>query len=239
MNVIGIDMATQPTNTGLALLDHEQREVLEVTTGEVDSPIETIAGWLERGPALLAIDAPLGWPVALGRELVEHRAGQPVGSSRNAMFRRHCDEWIRAQTGKTPLEVGADRIARTAHAAVELVEMLRRRTGLELDLAWSSEIEEPAIIEVYPAAVLALRGLPSSGYKRERDDAIRQQIVGGLEQHCVMPADDDLPLRNADALDAIVAAVAGMDFLDGRCTPPGPEAEELAHQEGWIWVAVS
>jgi hypothetical protein len=38
-----------------------------------------------------------------------------------------------------------------------------------------------------------------------------------------------------DALDSVVCALSGYDFLSGKCYDP--EDLELAKKEGWIWVA--
>jgi hypothetical protein len=61
-----------------------------------------------------AIDAPLGWPKPLAETLIDHRAGLPIETPANAMFRRTTDLFIQRKLKKTPLDVGADRIARTA-----------------------------------------------------------------------------------------------------------------------------
>src|SRR5204862_1418897 len=74
--------------------------------------------------AVLAIDAPLGWPVALARTLFTHRAGERLSSPANDMFRCTTDSFIQRELSKTPLDVGADRIARTAHAALRFLEDL-------------------------------------------------------------------------------------------------------------------
>src|SRR5437016_7332440 len=45
------------------------------------------------------------------------------------MFRRVTDDVIYERLGKRPLDVGADRIARTAHAALRFLEELRGFLG--------------------------------------------------------------------------------------------------------------
>ena len=82
------------------------------------------------------------------------------------LFSRHTDRVVRARTGKRPLEVGADRIARAALRAVKVLGELRAETSLSLPLALTPGMpEEPSAIEVYPAATLLARGLASSGCK--------------------------------------------------------------------------
>jgi hypothetical protein len=163
VQIIGIDCATQDAKLGLAratwVRDDDHRATLHdaMVCGREASAADTISHWIEatRIPTLLAIDAPLGWPVALGTSLVTHEAGAPLGARPNMMFRRETDRQVHARLGKLPLEVGADRIARTAHAALTLLETVRQRCHIPIPLAWTPAIPEPcAAIEVYPAATL-------------------------------------------------------------------------------------
>jgi hypothetical protein len=96
--------------------------------------------WLDqRDNVLIALDAPLGWPRALGACLQSHMAGAPLDSEANALFRRATDDEIKVRLSKRPLDVGADRIARTAVAALELLGALRRETGRPVPLAWAAD----------------------------------------------------------------------------------------------------
>jgi hypothetical protein len=52
----------------------------------------------------------------MGRCLTNHRAGQSIEVSPNEFLRRETDRSIHRRLGKRLLDVGADRIARTAHA---------------------------------------------------------------------------------------------------------------------------
>jgi hypothetical protein len=119
--LIGLDCATQPKKVGLArgtfargqLTVHELR-----ACSNHAALVDTIASWI-REPTLLAIDAPLGWPQPLGEALSQHRAGAPldVPTTQDA-FSRFTDHIVWTRCGHRPLDVGADRIARTAHAAL-------------------------------------------------------------------------------------------------------------------------
>ena len=68
--LIGIDCATQPNKVGLALgeLDGERVRIKACRTGSPkESPASIVSSWLKSGEsALLALDAPLGWPLAIG-----------------------------------------------------------------------------------------------------------------------------------------------------------------------------
>lgn len=241
VTLVGIDCATDPRKVGLALGEW-YGEGVSVRAAELGESREglarRVAGWLpSRGPALLALDAPLGWPGALGQALADHRAGQPVEGDPQHLFRRETDRAVRERVGLQPLDVGADRIARTAVAALRLLAELRELTGHGVPLAWTPRIgDEPAAIEVYPAATLTVHGLRSRGYKATRQSAERAEILEGLRERSVRVDDPLEPLLvdRADALDAVVCLLAGADFLSGRA--PGPRDAEESRREGWIWV---
>ncbi len=120
LRLVGIDCATQDAKIGVAFgnFNNQTLTVLEAfaCTKEKTAAIE-ISKWLQEGekPALLAIDAPLGWPQTLSRVLATHRAGEELRADAHNMFRRTTDIFIKDKTGKTPLDVGADRIG--AHCA--------------------------------------------------------------------------------------------------------------------------
>lgn len=239
LTIVGIDCATDPRSVGLALgvLDAGQLHISQTELGSSSPEIATrIAEWLSPiTPALIALDAPLGWPEPLGRTLTTHQAGNPVTEEANLLFRRATDRYIKAQTGKQPLDVGADRIARTAVAALTLLDRIRAATGQEIPLAWSPDVTTLSAIEVYPAGTLTAHGLPNQSYKRNQPDhrQVREQILKSLRNWVTVENATPL-LENADILDAALCCVAGADFLRGHCAPP--EDQALAHREGWIWV---
>src|SRR5437899_710638 len=125
VTLIGIDCATVDAKVGLALgwYDGDRARVeTALLCSRKKSAVATVAGWLRSAgtPALLAIDAPLGWPAPLAIALAKHRAGETIDVEPHAMFRRATDRAISDEVGKTPLDVGADRIARTAHRALKI-----------------------------------------------------------------------------------------------------------------------
>jgi hypothetical protein len=131
-------------------------------------------------PALIAIDAPLGWPKQLAETLINHRAGMPIETPANAMFRRTADVFIQQKLKKTPLDVGADRIARTAYAALAILGTLRVELGMPIPLAWAqADVSRVAAIEVYPAATLVAHRIWSIGYKKPAQTEKRREIVRG------------------------------------------------------------
>ncbi|MCP9832165.1 DUF429 domain-containing protein [Synechococcus sp. HJ21-Hayes] len=227
--LIGIDCATQPNKVGLALgeLDGER---VRLKTCRTASPKERpeciVAGWIKQSErALLALDAPLGWPIALGQALTGHQAGAGMDASAHALFRRQTDDAIHERFKKRPLEVGANFISRTAVAALDLLEQLRRSSGEPIPMAWSpTDLNTIAAIEVYPAATRLAHGSPGKGGSMDGlEHLLDLSDLGGR-----LPA-------SADAIDALVCVLAAADFIRGKARPPVDL--ETTRQEGWIWTA--
>ena len=229
VDLIGIDCATQPNKVGLALAqwDGAVVRIQDCRTGSAaDPPAAIVSRWLQHtDTALLALDAPLGWPLALAQTLTGHQAGAGMGAAAHALFRRRTDDAIHQRFRKRPLEVGANFISRTAVAALALLEELRDEHSHPIPLAWNpAELERVSAIEVYPAATRLAHGSEGRGGSLE-----------GLEQALDLTALGGRLPASADAVDALVCVVAAADFLQGRA--PGPEDLALAQHEGWIWTA--
>ena len=125
--IIGIDVSTNPRKLGLAclVLEAESPTALQVTPGQAVDAATQICAWIQDADhVLLAVDAPLGWPARLSPALAEHRAGDLITDDPALMFQRDTDRFIHQTLAKRPLDVGADRIARTAHAALRLLAMV-------------------------------------------------------------------------------------------------------------------
>lgn len=238
LKVIGIDCAVDAKNTGMAVGSWvgSNLTVEFAVGGSPDLEERVVEEVRESSLALLALDAPLGWPKALARELASHRAGQPIASLPNECFRRDTDHFVRHSIRKQPLDVGADRIARAAWAALTLLARIRHRTGLPIELAWQSDMHQAACIEVYPAATLVTRGLLPNGYKGDKPESQRRReaIVAALAAELTIPnAVAEVAVRNDHVLDAVICLLAAGDFLSGQCAPP--MNLDVARQEGWIW----
>lgn len=239
ITIIGIDCAVNEKSIGVALGNYSvgSCSVLHLLNQEKARSIPEFAcDWIERSKqTLLALDAPLGWPSDLGTALVEHVAGVGIDIPSDLMFRRATDRFVRSHFGKQPLDVGADKIARTARAALELLEKTRQETGLEIPIVWTPRYtEKAAAIEVYPAGSLVSHGLPASGYKKKDQIEVRRHILKGLKRSIQLDVDLTLAEANHDILDAIVCVLAGSDFLAGYALPPADLDE--AKKEGWIWI---
>ena len=167
VTLIGVDCATDPGKVGLALgiwQDH-RAQIVEARLGDRAKPLaQTIAGWIPVGrPTLIAMDAPLGWPAKMGQALLSHTAGDPIEVCRDDLFRRTTDRVVQRRLGRRPLDVGADRIARTAHAALQLLQELRAIAEHPIPLAWDRRAKSISAIEVYPAATLTAYDIQASG----------------------------------------------------------------------------
>lgn len=237
VTIIGIDCSADPKKVGLALgsWHNYEAEILATDTGSRVEPIaKTILHWISADqPTLISMDAPLGWPAKLGRTLAPHVAGDLIDVAPDKLFRRATDCMVRQKLGRQPLDVGADRIARTAHAALQILGGLRQLTGQPIPLAWDQAIEGISVIEVYPAATLIAYGIQASEYKRRDQTDRRANMVKSLRDYLILPSDISPMLSNADVLDAVICVLSAADFLVGRVVEP--EDQELAKREGWIW----
>lgn len=239
IQILGVDCAVQPERVGLArgTFDDGRLVVHEATPGSPDL-VRQLKEWIAPDvPNLLAIDAPLGWPAPLGTALAGHRAGQVLPDDAHRLFRRATDVVISAI--KQPLDVGADRIARTAHKALEILAELAGELGQpEIPLAWSPQLPRGVwAIEVYPAATLTACEIGIRGYKdRKTGEGDRRKVLSKLQTHLTLADDLMGPcVTCVDVLDAVACLLSGADFLANRATPPTKNLEELAQKEGWIW----
>ncbi len=264
--IIGIDAATKPDKTGLALAKRSGEDdpwrikcATLAETGKADQSdpwrkaILEIKKWLgePNEPALIAIDAPLGWPDGLKLALALHEAGTPVAGAMDLVFTRQTDREIRDRL-KEPLDVGADRIARTAHASLRFLHELRAETRRRLPLAWDACLRESSVIEVYPGATLVAHEIPASyslkikGKKDKRSYSYKADGDAGkmargclinnerLREHLSFDGFVSHMTEHDHVLDAVLCVLAGVDLLEGRAVKPWDMAQ--ARREGWIWA---
>ena len=228
IRVVGLDMATEPGRQGVAagVIRGGRLEICRVDNGRKLRDILD-----KHRPVLLAIDSPLGWPIAMREMLCEHRVGEFPIVGRNDAFCRKTDKFVKEELSKIPLEVGANLIARVAHAACALIG------GYNIPVLLRQEMPTRlSAIEVYPAATLRSYGWDGGEGGKERK---RKEIVRKLElENIVFHGNAKLRAENNDdILDACVCLLAVRDFLKGECyNPKDALAEEAAQIEGWIWV---
>lgn len=239
MLVVGLDAASSLEKFGYAIGRYQEGRIRIGQAGLLDgasaaNALATVVAptLREAGHALIAIDAPLGWPREMADALFGHKAGDALAVEKNRMFQRETDRQVHARVGKKPLEIGADRIARAAHSALSVVDSLRVETGLPIPLAWRPDFAGVCAIEVYPAATLKVRDLPYTGYKKPEQLDVRRCIAHGLADE--LDGIVEYEAGNPDIFDACICLAAARDFLDGLA--PGPADADLALREGWIWV---
>ena len=239
LRIVGIDCATQPKNTGLALavLEGDRLTVHHArVAAHATDAAETAGDWLAEAPdGVLALDAPLGWPAPMGDVLAHHEAGGSVPVEADRMVNRATDRVVRQRLGKKPLEVGADRIARTALAALATLDSIRQRVPVAM--GWTpGAIRGRHALEVYPAATLLARGLDPRGYKKPDVSARRAELLDALDLDAA-----ESVRRAAEAvdhvLDAVLCCVAAADYARGHVLTPTQAGvdDALARREGWIW----
>ncbi len=242
VTIIGIDCATQDKNVGLALghFDGHECHVSKVTLGTIENSVfETMIDWItDDYPTLIALDSPLGWPADLGKSLQLHKAGDYIAVEPGTLFNRLTDKIVRNQIGKKPLEVGADRIARTAHSTLKLLNQLRAHTNDPIPLLTATPTMNSRVcaIEVYPAATLIANGYMQPGYKKKAATRARRSILRSLGAQIYFSANKDLMEQNDNALDAAICVFSGVEFLRKNVIIPSQSEIQIAEKEGWIWV---
>ena len=165
--------------------------------------------------------------------LSRHSAGELLGVEAKDLFNRKTDLFIDETIQKRPLEIGANLIARTAAAALELLATLRVMLRMELPLLWEQgPVKRSGVIEVYPVATII--GRIGAGTKlnfRTKSDILLPilEMDFGLESIDLLAGSDD------HMLDAAMCVLAGADFIERRCHEP-PDGVEVG-KEGWIWFS--
>ncbi len=241
--LVGIDLAVAATNSAIAIarFSSGRLTVDHVSMAVVDEDLEGVLDDADIGQTtLLCIDAPLGWPQSFRSVFADHRAASPIDVDANTLFRRETDRDIYRRRQKTPLDVGADRIARTALRAVNLVGALRRRTQRPIDLPLTSaQIRAPGIhvLETYPAGYIKARNIEAKGYRDRQAVSLRlsllRNVVDDARSFVELSEIDDSVAGRADLLDSVLCVLAGYRAWTG--VAPEPTDRGSAEIEGWIW----
>lgn len=238
MNIIGLDAAVQDKNIGCVRgTYHNGSFTLTEKWDRKGSLEDLIAGWVkESGQTVLAIDAPLGWPVTFRKILNTHCAGRPVETDPELFFKRKTDLNVRQRFKKWPLEISADRIARTAFFTLKRIGGIERRLEAELPLLWSmDELRDYGMVEVYPAATILANGFSVKGYKKDNTD-IRNTLYDALKTGYDFSNPGALDLTSIEHdFDAFICCLACIDFIEGQAVAPEVIDRDMK-EEGWIWV---
>ena len=242
MRTVGIDLAAQPANTGWCVVDWEEGRLLEVAVN-AGGDEELVALVCAPGVGLAGIDTPLGWPDGFVGAITAHHAGDrwpddggdPEAHRRRLRLRR-TDEIVGSATGRHPMSVSADRLAVAAMRGARLQQLIAGRVGGDLvDRSGCAGI----VAETYPAAALAVWGLPASGYKGTAGGEVRAGLVDALVRRSGLQVTDvqrAAMVGSDHLLDAWVCALVARAVLDGATARPDPGDVPLARREGWIHV---
>lgn len=238
INIIGLDAAVQEKNTGCIFGRYNRGSFTVKDRWDQKEPLtETMTRWIkDSGKAILAIDAPLGWPISYRRTLEGHVAGKPLNIDPESFFKRKTDLDIRQRFNKTTLEISADRIARTAFFTLGKIGNVAKLLNDELHLLWDvRDLNKYGMIEVYPAATLLANRLSIKGYKK-KNNTIRKELYQKLQTNYKFSNPKDLDLTTIEHdFDAFLCCLACIDFIIGKASaPPFPDAD--LREEGWIWV---
>ena len=174
----------------------------------------------------------------VGSSLARHNAGEAIKASPEALFRRETDRLVHKQLRKLPPDVGADRVARTSRAALDLLRAVRAHAARPIPLAWQQGAES-GVIEVFPAATLIAHGVSTTAYKTNtpRGRQARAEVLARLANEMTMRPSRDVIVDDSNLFDAAVCALAGADFARGLCVEPIDA--EIARKEGFIWFRSS
>ncbi|MGE0786635.1 MAG: DUF429 domain-containing protein [Sandaracinaceae bacterium] len=220
MRTLGIDLAAQAKGTYACVLEWSAgRARVERLEGALDDP-SLLAVLTDESLNTIGVDVPFGWPAGFV-ELMAGRGAFRSWSRDAARLRlRATDHACKLISGKAPLSVSSDRIA----APAMRWRILRASVRC-------------AVHEVYPAAALALWGLPHQAYKRPDQGEARRGILDAIRVAIdldALSADAEVLVSSADALDALVASMVARAIALELVHAVPAEHAELATIEGWI-----
>ena len=244
MTIVGVDCATVNQRTGLTFASCTRNGTITIDECFVAQPRSSIASQirarLSNTPsALIALDAPLGWPTALGIHLSKHHAGKAFAVDSETLFRRRTDQIIKKRLHKAPLEVAANFLARTAVVALRTLKEISELCNTEVSIAWQPP-EQGGIyaIEVYPAGTL--RAYQQMGFVSKKEDTgqSKKALLKKLQHdgRLRFAGGRTMTISNEHVTDSVLCCVAALDFLQGYVIAPTADDKEFAKKEGWIWV---
>lgn len=236
MRCAGVDLAAEPRNTAVCVLEvhGDYLNVVELSVGVTDGTIMNVIESVQH----TGVDVPVGWPASFARFIADHALGAlavpaaPRSQWRRSLAMRATDLFVREHIGLTPLSVSANLLAYPAFRWAGLEATLRDR-GHDVSRDGSG-----IIAEVYPAAALKCWGLPHIGYKGNQRAALREQILDGVLRNFTelnITGFAALAVGSDHALDALLAALMAYLKSRGGGVAPPPQYQRLALQEGWIW----
>jgi hypothetical protein len=214
------------------------------------------------GLTAVALDAPFGWPCAMVGAVSAWRPGRRWQAPTDTPFRqRRTDAATVARTKSAvnarraagevglrpavPLSVSADKIAMAAWRSCGILDALVQREAVVVTDVLGAPFPSDGqrrVVEAYPAAALALWGIPRQGYKSAGPMAVgvREAMLGRIERASAKGWLRWAPGARArcavtdHALDAFVCALVARAAYLGLVDPVPPEEGTFARAEGWI-----
>jgi predicted nuclease with RNAse H fold len=244
----GIDLASQPSNTGVCRIEWEPDGSGYVhCPGDHGSDPDLLSMMSKPDVTRVGIDAPFGWPETFIEAVVSYTqgGGWPDGPGQdfhqNLMRLRVTDRVVTEHTKLVPLSVTTDRIGVTAMRCARLLAAHHAEMGAQIDRSGQGRV-----VEVYPAAALVCWGLspkfaaddPGS-YKggdsraKARRERLVDQIVDAGEGWLDLPEKVRIVCRDSDdCLDAMLSALVARAAELGRVEPVSDPGAAVV--EGWI-----
>ena len=251
MLTVGVDLAKGRATTAVCTIhwDPSGATVDVPVVGADDEVVLAAATALD--VAAVALDAPFGWPTAMVAAVSTWRPGGRWAAPTDAAFRLRRTDVVTAARTKTvvnarrtageeglqfvvPLSVAADKIAMAAWRCCALLDALARREAVVvtdmLGVAFPPDGGR-RVVEAYPAAALAMWGIPRERYKAVDTVAtgVRDTILGRIEQAGGgawlrwLPGARERCAATDHALDAFVCALVARAALLGVVEPVPPE----------------
>lgn len=246
MKFVGIDLATDPRDCGICVLEDDVTAHVGRGSKTAEHP-----GWLAdycTGADVVGIDVPFGWPIPFAEALNGYRIGTALDPDRRRYRYRTTDGWVvdwlpqmYAHKSKrkppTPLSVSTEKLGSTAMVGTVLLSQLA-------DEFWLSPRKSnvsKTVVEVYPAASLWAWCMPHDRYKTGKDARnVRVTIVDELDKlHELRIADEHRArlVASDHSLDALVAALTAREYANGNTfDPPEQVTDDVLRIEGWIRV---
>jgi len=198
--------------------------------------------------SVVAVDIPFGWPTSFAMFV---NSWSPVAGDQNAVpdperfFYRETDR-IALKITKSIFSISADKFAWGARAWAEIIIKYNLRSQIRVGVAGITKTDRPALIEVYPAATIAVVAQRSKtsfkGYKG--DEEMRKTLIMALLNTFAIDDEKSKELisigKDSDKCDALVAALTALMYLNKFpgwevCRPSKGRQLKFAKKEGWIF----
>lgn len=262
MLTVGVDLAKDRATTAVCTIRWDAGgATVDVPVVGADNEV-VLAAAMTLDVAAIALDAPFGWPAAMVAAVSSWHPGGRWAAPTDAAFRLRRTDVATATRTKAvvnarraageeglqfamPLSVAADKIAMAAWRCCALLDALAQREAIIVTDMLGAAFPPDGrrrVVEAYPAAALAVWGIPREGYKAADTAAVgvRGAILGKIERASAAgslrwaPGARERCAATDHALDAFVCALVARAALLGFVDPVPPEEGISARAEGWI-----